>query len=182
MKGRFPQQENGLDGARGEFTTMFESIELSIAQEDPCSTAAKELIEELSATLAAITGDNGKSSFDPEDVLGPQARFLLARNAAGLPLGCGAIRPIQDGVAEIKRMYARPGHRGTGSALLIALEAEAQALGYLVLWLETRLVNQRAVDFYEARGYRQIPNYGRYMGNPLAVCFEKRLVVTAMAN
>ncbi|NRR29482.1 GNAT family N-acetyltransferase [Oxalobacteraceae bacterium] len=150
-------------------------MELAIVQEDPGSAAAQELIEELSAALADITGDSGKSSFDPDDVRGPRARFLLARNAAGLALGCGALRPLHEDVAEIKRMYARPGHAGTGSALLQALEAQAQALGYRALWLETRLVNQRAVDFYAARGYRRIPNYGRYVGNPLAVCFEKLL-------
>ena len=63
-----------------------------------------------------------------------------------------------------------------GSAILAALEAEAAALGYRALWLETRLVNARAVAFYQARGYRRIANYGNYAGNALAACFEKLLM------
>jgi ribosomal protein S18 acetylase RimI-like enzyme len=78
-------------------------------------------------------------------------------------------------VAEVKRMFARPGQAGVGSAVLAYLEGEAAALGYRALWLETRLVNTRAVRFYEARGYARIPNYGRYAGRPEAACFEKRL-------
>ena len=48
-------------------------------------------------------------------------------------------------------------------------------MGYHALWLETRLVNERAVRFYESRGYKRIPNFGKYVGNTAAVCFEKRL-------
>jgi len=40
---------------------------------------------------------------------------------------------------------------------------------------ETRLVNARAVAFYERRGYARIANYGRYRGNDAAACFGKAL-------
>jgi GNAT superfamily N-acetyltransferase len=130
---------------------------------------------ELSTALEAITGDSGRASFDPDDVRGPAACFVVARSDSGAALGCGAFRPLEPGVAEIKRMYARHGTSGVGSAVLRYLEGEAQALGYQAVWLETRLVNRRAMDFYEARGYQRIANYGKYIGNPLAVCFEKQL-------
>lgn len=141
----------------------------------PDAPEARALLEELSAALAAITGDSGKSSFDPADVRGPMARFVVARDGAGAALGCGAFRPLEAGVAEVKRMYARPGHPGAGSAILAFLEAEAAALGYQALRLSTRLVNTRAVAFYEARGYARIANFGRYAAKPESVCFEKRL-------
>jgi GNAT superfamily N-acetyltransferase len=149
---------------------------LQIASIDPGHPDALQLLDELSDTLAAITGSSGKASFDPDDVRGPQARFVVASNSAGIAIGCGAFRPLQEGIAEIKRMYARPGNSGTGSAILAHLEAEAKTLGYQALWLETRLVNQRAVGFYESRGYKRIDNFGKYAGNALAACFEKRLV------
>ena len=79
------------------------------------------------------------------------------------------------GVGEVKRMFARPGTQGVGSAVLHFLEQEATQLGYTALRLETRRVNERAVAFYERRGYRRIANYGRYVGNDAAVCFEKVL-------
>lgn len=99
--------------------------------------------------------------------------------AASLPrdnaLGCGAYRPIQKGVAELKRMFAIPASKGVGSAVLNDLERRAKADGCRELWLETRLVNSRAVRFYERNGYRRIPNFGKYVGRPEAVCFAKTL-------
>jgi GNAT superfamily N-acetyltransferase len=150
---------------------------LVIVAADPASPEALQLMAELSAILEAITGDGGRNSFKPEDVAGPRGRFVIARAPEGAPLGCGAIRPLDEaaGIAEVKRMYARPGAKGVGSAILAHLEEQARGLGYAALWLETRLVNQRAVAFYERRGYRRIPNYGGYVGRPQSVCFEKRL-------
>ncbi|MQR00496.1 GNAT family N-acetyltransferase [Glaciimonas soli] len=146
-----------------------------VAAEDPTSSDAYMLMAELSATLAMITGDSGNSSFDPSDVRVPNALFVVARDSQGRAIGCGAFRPLTDGVAELKRMYSRPGNPGTGSALLAFLEAAAKAMQYQALWLETRLINKQAVRFYEQRAYKIIPNFGKYAGNNNAVCFEKRL-------
>jgi ribosomal protein S18 acetylase RimI-like enzyme len=132
-------------------------------------------MEELSETLATITGDSGKSSFDPGDVRSENARFVVARDRQGRALGCGAFRPMNEGVAEVKRMYSRSHASGVGSAILSFLEQEARKLGYMALQLETRVINLTAVGFYERRGYRKIPNFGKYVGNPNAVCFEKQL-------
>ncbi|ARN22294.1 GNAT family N-acetyltransferase [Piscinibacter gummiphilus] len=147
----------------------------TVNREDPESPVAASLMDALSETLARITGDSGKSSFDPGDVRGERARFVVARTTAGVPAGCGAFRPLEASVAEVKRMYAVPGMSGAGSAVLAHLEAEAQALGYSELWLETRLVNVRAVAFYERNGYARISNFGKYVGNIEAACFAKLL-------
>jgi ribosomal protein S18 acetylase RimI-like enzyme len=148
-----------------------------ITIEDPATPDASSLMEELSEALAKITGDSGKSSFDPNDVRADNARFVVARNSRGQALGCGAFRPLQEGIAEVKRMYTRQHAAGVGSAILSFLEHEARELGYLALQLETRIVNERAVNFYERRGYEKIPNFGKYIGNPNAVCFGKQLNV-----
>lgn len=148
---------------------------MTIGAEDPATPEAIALIDELSGALAAITGDSGRSSFDTRDVRVARALFVVARNAEGQAVGCGAFRPLSADVAELKRMYSRPGNPGAGSALLAFLEAAAAALGYRAIWLETRAVNQRAVSFYHARGYAQIPNYGKYVGNAAAVCLAKQL-------
>ena len=96
--------------------------------------------------------------------------------STGTPVGCGAFRPIDESTAEVKRMYAIPGLSGVGSAVLSHLENEAKLLGYSQLWLETRIVNQRAVAFYEKKGYSRIPNFGKYVGKLEAVCFAKNLL------
>ncbi len=147
----------------------------TIASESPDSATAVALMAALSDTLAAITGDSGRASFDAQDVRGARARFVLARNGEGAAAGCGALRPLADDVAEIKRMYAVPGNAGAGSALLAHLEREARHLGYQQVWLETRVVNTHAVAFYEKHGYARMPNYGKYAGRTDAVCFCKRL-------
>lgn len=150
--------------------------EFHIAAADPALPEAAVLLDELSNRLAAITGSSGRSSFDPEDVRVPGALFVLARNADGKAVGCGAFRPMGEGVAEVKRMYAQVA--GAGLAVLTHLEGAAKEYGYVKLRLETRLVNQRAVAFYEKHGYARIPNFGKYVGKAEALCFEKQLTLT----
>lgn len=148
---------------------------LSISVEDPGTPDATALMEELSAALEAITGDSGRSSFDADDIRGADARFVVARDADGVAVGCGALRPLTDGIAELKRMYARPGNPGAGSTLLAFLEAEAAALQYRAIWLSTRVINERAFGFYRARGYTRVTNYGKYAGRADSVCLAKQL-------
>ena len=143
---------------------------------DPDSLDARALIAQLDAALAAITGDSGASSFDAADMRGPGAVFLVARTTDGAACGCGALRPLPGhaGVAELKRMVARPGS-GAGRVLLAALEAQALALGYREVRLSTRRVNGRAVDFYRRHGYVPIEGYGKYVGSAVSVCLGKRV-------
>lgn len=151
------------------------SSAISVAVEDPATADATLLLEELSDQLSLITGSSGKASFDVHDVLGERARFVVARDGDGQPVGCGALRPMDDDVAEVKRMYSRRSAAGIGAAVLAFLEAEARQLGYQALRLETRAVNTRAVDFYQRLGYGRIANFGKYAGRPEALCFEKVL-------
>ncbi|MFZ6686551.1 GNAT family N-acetyltransferase [Undibacterium sp. SXout11W] len=148
---------------------------ITITAEDPSSLAASILLEELSVILSKITGNSGKSSFDPDDVRTENARFVVARDLDGHAIGCGAFRPLKSDVAEVKRMYSRLNGSGVGTAILAFLEVEAKNLGFTALRLETRLVNEQAVRFYERRGYKRIANFGKYVGNVKAVCFEKQL-------
>ncbi|THC43569.1 GNAT family N-acetyltransferase [Massilia sp. Mn16-1_5] len=147
---------------------------MQCAPADPDSLDARVLVKELDAALAAICGDNGSGSFDPADVRGPSAVFLVARDAQGNALGCGALRPLAPGVAELKRMYARPGS-GAGLVLLKALETQALAFGYRDIWLATRRVNAKALAFYARNGYLPVENYGRYVGREESICLGKRL-------
>jgi ribosomal protein S18 acetylase RimI-like enzyme len=147
-----------------------------VTADDPDSDEARALIAELGAALARMTGDSGAASFDPADVRGVRAGFVLARGPDGMALGCGALRPLEGDIAELKRMYARPGTgAGVGAALLAHLERQAVELGYVAVWLETRRINTRAVAFYDKHGYRPIANYGKYVGRLDAICMGKSL-------
>lgn len=147
-----------------------------ITEENPYIPDAIRLLEELSESLESITGNSGKGSFNQSDVCVPRALFVIARNQNGEAIGCGGIRPIDENIAEVKRMYAKIRGLGIGTEILTYLETQAHKLGYSALWLETRVVNDQAVSFYESKGYYRIPNYGKYIGNLEAVCFEKRLM------
>jgi len=172
--GEIPQYATMPDGSLGATTFMYKLLP-RVAAADPGAADALALMAELDGTLQAITGDSGRTQFSIDDARGAAGRFALARDAQGRALGCGALRPMGDSMAEIKRMFARPGSKGIGSAVLAWLEAEALQIGYRVLRLETRLVNTRAMQFYRAHGYQRIDNFGRYAGNPAAACFEKIL-------
>jgi GNAT superfamily N-acetyltransferase len=157
---------------------MFHALpvdQIRVGLADPHSAESQQLLAQLSATLQGITGSSGTASFDVRNVTVEGACFVIARSGTGAAVGCGAIRPLDPGVAEIKRMFAMPGSQGAGKAILCFLEAFAGEAGYQQIWLETRKVNQRAVSFYERNGYRIIANYGRYIGRPEAVCFAKTL-------
>jgi ribosomal protein S18 acetylase RimI-like enzyme len=149
--------------------------QIEIGPENPRSRDATDLMEELSARLLAMTGSSGKHSFSTEDAEGSRSVFVVARDPEGKAVGCGALRPLEGGFAEIKRVYARIRSNGVGTRILSYLEEEARKMGYDSIRLETRTVNHCAVAFYERNGYVRIPNYGVYAHRTEAVCFEKSL-------
>lgn len=98
----------------------------------------------------------------------------LARDGS-LCVGCIALRPLASIAAacEVKRLYVRPAHRGSGVAdrLLDALQAYAAAFGYRAAYLDTKDDLLAAIRFYERRGYVRCP---RYNDNPQATVFMRR--------
>jgi GNAT superfamily N-acetyltransferase len=93
---------------------------------------------------------------------------LMAREDDGTPLGCGALRPLGEDVAEVKRMYVVPAARGRGvsKAVLAALEDAARERGWTTLRLETGPLQPEAIGLYTAAGYRPIAAFGAYVGDP----------------
>lgn len=148
---------------------------IKVEKSDPFSSESHRLIEMLSAELAAITGDSGKTNFTVEAMNNDTAVWALAKNAHGDAIGCGAIRPLTQNIADLKRMFSDRSEPGVGNALLTFLESSANQMGYRELKLETRHINHRAVSFYEKNGYVRTDNYGPYIEREEAVCFSKTL-------
>lgn len=144
---------------------------MEIILSDPEAPDAQKLLGKLSTVLSALTGDSGRSSFDYEEARQPGAVFAVAYRE-GVPVACGGYRPAGENMAEIKRMYAE---ERTGSQLLAFLEAEARKAGIVALLLSTRVVNTRAIRFYQNHGYRRIENYGRYVGRSNSICMKKSI-------
>jgi putative acetyltransferase len=150
---------------------------ISVSAENPLSDAASQLIRELSEDIVrryAELGQDGSGSFSPNDVLVPRSAFLVAR-LEGQPVGCAALRPLDAEAAEVKRMYVAPSARrkGVGRQLLAELERLAGGFGYRILRLETGNRQPEAVALYESCGYCRIPAFGKYIGNPVSICYEK---------
>ncbi|HET8540577.1 MAG TPA: GNAT family N-acetyltransferase [Anaeromyxobacter sp.] len=95
----------------------------------------------------------------------PRGRLLLALEGDAVA-GCGALRPLEPEIAELKRMYVRPAFRGRGIARAIAgaLLAAARAEGYRAARLDTLASMREARALYASLGFREIP---AYYANPL---------------
>ncbi len=104
------------------------------------------------------TGPDDAGAVD--DYRPPAGCFVLAHDRDEV-VGCGAVRALEPGVGEVKRMWIDPGMRGRGlgGRLLDALEDAARALGYGRLRLDTHEVLVEAIRLYEAHGYRRIERY-----------------------
>ncbi|GGF37370.1 N-acetyltransferase [Subtercola lobariae] len=126
---------------------------------------------ELDNRYGADTEPGTKPTADNVEV------FLIARSADGEAVGCGALRLLGAGAAEIKRMFVTPAARGTGvsTRILHALEAEARERGLTVLKLETGPAQPDAVRFYEREQYLPIPCFGYYAESPQSLCYERVL-------
>ncbi len=149
---------------------------IQVIEYDINSEAANLLLSELSDKLNIITGNSGEASFNKNDVLDERSVFVIAE-ADDKPVGCGAIRKIDNYTAEVKRMCARKSGSGTGTCILNFLEKKAKEFGYSTLICETRKINTDAVGFYIKNGYHVIENYGKYVGRDEAICFEKQINV-----
>jgi ribosomal protein S18 acetylase RimI-like enzyme len=105
----------------------------------------------------------------------PAGALLLARDAAGAPIGCVALRPMAaDGCCEMKRLYVAPAARGLGlgRALLDATLAEAARLGYREIRLDTLPAMTEAIAMYRRHGFTPIAPY--YDGAPAGTLFLAR--------
>ena len=75
------------------------------------------------------------------------------------PAGCVGVRPVagRPGVAEIKRLYVRPAHRGSGLARELMAVAHRQAeSAFTMIALDVRPQRPQVVEFYRRLGYRVV--------------------------
>ena len=92
-----------------------------------------------------------------DELTRPAGLVMIVRDE-GEPAGCGAVKLLDGGIGEIKRMWLDPkvrGH-GLGGRLLDALEAAATAEGKRVARLETNGQLRAALSMYRRHGYVEV--------------------------
>lgn len=90
-------------------------------------------------------------------------------------VSCGALRPVDNDVFELKRMFTCKDHRGKGYSRRVLHELERWAVekGCRRIILETGIKQHEAISFYEKEKYTRIENYGEYKGNENSICMAK---------
>jgi ribosomal protein S18 acetylase RimI-like enzyme len=90
----------------------------------------------------------------------PMGRLLVA-TWSGEVAGCVAMKPLGEGLCEMKRFFVRPAFRGKGigQALAVAIINEARSAGYRAMRLDTVPSMQSAIRIYESLGFRDTEPY-----------------------
>ncbi len=96
----------------------------------------------------------------------PKGRILLGWEAEKLAGGV-ALRPLESGICEMKRLFVRPDWRGRGLGRRLAedIVTAAKEIGYRAMRLDTEKRLTTAISLYRQMGFAEI---GRYYDNPLA--------------
>lgn len=96
----------------------------------------------------------------------PDGALLLAM-IDGKAVGCVALRKLEDGICEMKRLYVKPEARGIalGRKLVDEIIATARKNGYALMRLDTLESLTAAIALYQQLGFHQVEPY---YDNPLA--------------
>ena len=141
---------------------------LSVDIASPAGAADLDAVRALFTEYAASLGFSlGYQGFDaelaglPGKYAAPEGALLLAK-VEGIAAGVVALRGLEPGIAEMKRLYVKPAHHGRsiGRKLAEAIVETARSLGYRRLRLDTISGKMdTAVKLYRSMGFVEIAPY-----------------------
>lgn len=105
----------------------------------------------------------------------PQGALLVAE-VDGTVVGCVALRPLPEGICEMKRLFVRSPFlgQGLGRKLAEAVLAAAVAKGYRRIRLDTMKRMEAALALYRKLGFVEVAPY-THNPEPDVVYLEKQL-------
>lgn len=91
----------------------------------------------------------------------PPYGALFVALVKGQMAGCVALRPFEDKVCEMKRLFVRPDYRGLGIGRELArtVIGESMNIGYKQMRLDTLKFLKSAIHLYTNLGFREIESY-----------------------
>jgi ribosomal protein S18 acetylase RimI-like enzyme len=126
-----------------------------------------EIAKQLFSEYADYLGfDLGFQNFEeelanlPGDYAAPGGCLLIAGYGSEIA-GCAALRKLNNGVCEMKRLYVKQEFRGLkiGRGLAEAIIAEARKMGYSSIRGDTVSSMQLAQALYASLGFKEIELY-----------------------
>ncbi|MDZ4747182.1 MAG: GNAT family N-acetyltransferase [Saprospiraceae bacterium] len=115
---------------------------------------------------------NIESLYDQEGLL----KLIAISEPEEELVACIAYRTFGPGVAEMKRLYVKPAHRGRhlGRILAETIIAKATEQGFKKIILDTMVEMKAARQLYHQLGFYMIPPYD-HQDPERIVCYEKNL-------
>lgn len=148
---------------------------IRIEPDDPARPDVHALLSEHLADMFATSPAESVHALDHSALSHESITFWTARED-GVLLGCGALKALSAGRAEIKSMRTTAQARGRGVAtrLLEHIVAEAVRRGYELLSLETGTEDYFAPArrLYARHGFTECPPFGDYALDPHSVFME----------
>ena len=120
-----------------------------------------------------------RHAFDMSRLLAPDVRLFAAKDRDDELVGTGALAALEPGHEEVKSMRTAPWMRGRGigSAILVALLADARARGIGRVSLETGASDYfwTAHRLYAKAGFDECEPFGAYAEDPHSLFLTKQL-------
>ena len=142
-----------------------EAVTLTAVVDAALAGTARELFREYARAIATdleYQGFHAELAALPAPYVPPKGTLLIAQVGPRVA-GCVALRPLDDSIGEMKRLYVRPGYRslGLGQRLVEAVIRAARQAGDHELRLDTLPGMAAAQALYRRLGFREIPPYNR---------------------
>jgi ribosomal protein S18 acetylase RimI-like enzyme len=144
----------------------------------------RRLFEEYAASLSFnLCFQHFQQELDglPGGYAPPSGGLWLVLTDQDEAAGCVALRQLEPDIGEMKRLYVRPQHRGTGLGKRLALKVleEGGSRGYRSIRLDTTPEMAGAIRLYESLGFVPIPPY---RPNPIEGAIYMEIEVSGPAS